>query len=265
MNAQSPLYDQIGQGYDNTRQADPYLASCLQRYLEYASSGLILDVACGTGNYTRTLKQAGFEVVGVDRSLQMLSGAAAKDPEINWILGDVSRLPFDDNAFDAALCTLATHHFGSLENAFREIARVMSQGSFVIFTATPEQMRGYWLNEYFPVAMADSIEQMPNLEDVQSSLASAGFRNIVNHPYEIQPDLQDHFLYSGKLHPERYLDENFRAGISTFSSLANRNEVASGCERLHDDLQSGKLHEVMRSYEQKNGDYLFIVAKKESS
>ena len=41
----------------------------------------LLDMGCGTGNLTVRLKKAGFDAVGLDGSSEMLSMAAAKDPE----------------------------------------------------------------------------------------------------------------------------------------------------------------------------------------
>ena len=116
----------------------------------------------------------------------------------------------------------------------------------MIFTATPEQMKGYWLNEYFPVAMAKSMEQMPEPELVQDSLTAAGFRVTFTEAYEVLPDLQDFFLYSGKHHPEMYLSETVRKGISTFASLAEPVEVISGCARLRADIESGRIDQVMK-------------------
>ena len=76
------------------------------------------------------------------------------------------------------MCTLALHHLDGLIPVFREVRRVMGSGNFVIFTATRQQMRGYWLNEYFPEGMAKSILQMPALDLVQRSLNEAGFTAV---------------------------------------------------------------------------------------
>ena len=228
-------------------------------------SGDVLDVACGTGNYTRAIESSGICISGVDRSQKMLAYAHSKEAGMPWVLGDVADLPFMNSSFSAAICTLATHHFDSLKASFDEVYRVLSSGVFVIFTATPEQMRGYWLNKYFPVAMKDSIEQMPKMSDVEEALLSVGFCEIATEKYEIQPDLADHFLYSGKSHPEWYLDADFRLGISTFSSLAHADEVESGCRRLAEDLEMGVVEDVIDSYKHDLGDYMFVIAKKEST
>ena len=60
------------------------------------------------------------------------------------------------------------------------------------------------------------------------------------------------------------LDERVRLGISTFASLADPEEVTSGCLRLADDIQSCRIDEVRASYESWGGDYLFVIAGSET-
>ena len=123
-------------------------------------------------------------------------------------------------------------------------------------------MRGYWLNEYFPEAMAASIRQMPDLELVEAGLRSAGFGAIRTEPYEVGGDLQDLFLYSGKHRPALYLDPRVRASISTFAALADPLEVERGLDRLSADIRSGRISEVIAAYRRSRGDYLFVVGER---
>lgn len=258
------LYDRIGVGYDTTRRADPGLVSRLLDLLAVPAGSRCLDVACGTGNYTTALAEAGLRMVGVDVSRQMLASAGAKSGAVRWVTGDVTALPFAEGAFDAAVCTLALHHVSQPERAFREIARVLdrSQGvaRLVVFTADPEQMRRYWLTEYFPDAMRQAIQQMPPVAPTLALLHAAGFARVVRVPWSIAPDLQDLFLYAGKYRPALYLDPGVRAGISTFANQADPAEVERGCARLSADLVSGRFTDVLRASEHPEGDYLFLVA-----
>ena len=94
----------------------------------------------------------------------------------------MAALPFADGAFEAAVCTLALHHFSEPERAFREIARVLTMNAgvaqLVVFTADPEQMRRYWLTDYFPDAMAQAIRQMPPIEPVLALLQKDNIRCV---------------------------------------------------------------------------------------
>ncbi len=61
-----------------------------------AKNGVCLDVACGTGIFTRLLKKEGYKVTGVDYSVDMLSIAKQKAIDeklnINYLLGDIRTL-----------------------------------------------------------------------------------------------------------------------------------------------------------------------------
>ncbi|WP_341503696.1 class I SAM-dependent methyltransferase [Gallaecimonas sp. GXIMD4217] len=257
------IYDKIGDGYDITRRADPGILAALISHLAPVSTGKYLDVACGTGNYTAKLGGAGGTWYAVDQSETMLAEARLKAPGLQWRHGDVERLPFQDDCFDGATCTLAIHHFPDLDRAFAEIARVITdQGRFVLFTSTPEQMRGYWLNHYFPDMMARSGEQMPSLERVERALALAGMTIDRVQPFFIEPGLQDFFLYSGKQRPAMYLSEQVRNGISSFRNLCSKHELQGGLARLEADIASGDIRQVMADHENDLGDYCFVLATK---
>ena len=44
--------------------------------------------------------------------------------------------------------------------------------------------------------------------------------------------------------------------------LADPAEVSAGCQRLQADIESGHNGQVVRDYDQVEGDYLFVVAEK---
>ena len=273
----APLYDNIGVHYDATRRPDTYIADRLAHHLlldqpdqwdqsdqpdQSVAGDRFIDIACGTGNYTNVMAGKRGRWNGLDLSAQMLRSARQKSGDISLYLADAVAMPFQDRSFGGALCTMALHHFAALPPVFREAYRVIDRGRFVIFTATSEQMQGYWLNEYFPNAMAKSMSQMPALSLALDALGDAGFRVDHTEQYEVRRDVEDFFLYSGKHHPEAYLSETVRRGISTFSTLADPLEIASGCGRLQGDIASGRIDKIMESYWHDGGDYLFVVSSK---
>lgn len=256
-------YDVIGDNYNQTRKADPYLTSRIIHHLKPIEGGRYLDIGCGTGNYTCALFNAGISVTGIDPSEKMLAEASSKSSDIHWICGRVEAIGIEPNTFNGALAILTIHHWTDLAEGFRELYTVLKKESrLVIFTSTPLQMQGYWLNYYFPEMMKRSCLQMPTLALVEEALLTAGFRLIEKEKYEIRDDLKDMFMYIGKNKPERYLDSTIRNGISTFSDLAEVDEMEKGLEQLTNDITSGKIDKIIRSYRNITGDYLFIKAEK---
>lgn len=256
------LYDRIGKDYDTTRRADPEIVRRLAHHLQRIPGDRVLDVACGTGNYTMALSQLGMRLTGVDVSEEMVTKAREKSTDVHWVTGDVNSLAFDNSSFQGATCVLAIHHFDDLIASFREVHRVLADGGrFVIFTSSPEQMQRYWLNAYFPRAMKLSIDQMPSVEVALECLRHAEFSIVGTESFLVEPDLTDFFLYSGKFQPHMYLNPAVRSGISTFANLASAEEIETGCRKLQNDIDTSRIHLVMNEYASTLGDYMFIVAE----
>ncbi len=256
-------YDKIGIGYNETRKADSYLTARFLYHLDPVKDHLYLDIGCGTGNYTNALSSSGFNFIGIDPSRKMLEKALLRNDAIEWKLGTAECTGLSNESVSGIIASLTIHHWNNLNKAFIELYRVLKPNStIVIFTSTPKQMKGYWLNHYFPKMMNHSIEQMPFYNNVEFALKTAGFSVSKTEKYFIKPDLEDKFLYAGKHNPELYFNAAIRRGISSFSSLSNKEEVANGLLKTKQDVQSGQIKNVMDSYENDQGDYLFIIANK---
>jgi ubiquinone/menaquinone biosynthesis C-methylase UbiE len=254
-------YDRIGKNYNATRKADPYLTSRLLHHLAPQKGKTYLDIGCGTGNYTNAVAQDKYHFIGLDPSTEMLAKARKKNEDIVWMKGKAEQIPLADNSIDGMMASLTLHHWTSLDVGFQELNRVLkSNGKFIVFTATPQQMKGYWLNHYFPKMLADSMIQMPSFESIENNLRKHNFSIIETEKYFMRDDLEDLFLYAGKNNPSLYLDPIVRNGISSFSSLANQKEVEKGLALLQKDITSGKINEIIEHYKNEEGDYLYLIA-----
>lgn len=259
-------YDTIGTGYNSTRKVDPYILEKLHYHLQPKTDKQYLDIGCGTGNYTIAFANKGFEFIGVEPSEKMLNEAKLRNQNIHWLKGTAEKIPIDEKIFDGIISTLTIHHWTDLKKAFIEINRVLSNnGRFVLFTSTPEQMKGYWLNYYFPKMLHSSIAQMPSLLDIQEALKQTDLEIIDIEKYFIKDNLQDCFLYIGKNNPSLYFNEAIRNGISSFSTLANIHEVEQGLSKLRNDIDNNTFEKIKVQYLNELGDYLFITIGKSGS
>jgi ubiquinone/menaquinone biosynthesis C-methylase UbiE len=124
------------------------IASLIQR-----RNGLILDLACGPGNFTRRIARLAPEsiVVGFDLSPQMLERAVrltAKERlrNVYYMRGSALSLPFKPASFDAVTCCGALQLFRDQDQAVGEIARVLkSQGDFVCQTTLGPRRPPFWI------------------------------------------------------------------------------------------------------------------------
>lgn len=263
MNNTSPVYNRIGVGYNNTRKADPYLASRILHHLAPNPNGRYLDIGCGTGNYLRYCSELGYAFIGVDPSDTMLDTARSAYPSGTFVQGTAENIPFDDNYFNGAMAILTLHHWKNRAQGITELHRVLQPDSKIVFLSfTGRQMYGYWLMQYFPEMIKQSADDIPTEDEMKAYLTQAGFADVVSEKYFVRDDLQDLFLYSHKTRPEQYLNPDFRKGISSFAAFANANEVAHGLQQLERDIESGAITQVMKQYENTHGDYMFYSAVK---
>ena len=100
--------------------------------------GDLLDVACGFGRHAVPLAQAGFRVVGVDRSAALLDEARRRADGAAWpklIQADYRELPFPDASFDGALNLYTSlGYLGDEEDTkvLTEVARVLRPGARLV-------------------------------------------------------------------------------------------------------------------------------------
>lgn len=84
----------------------------------------VLDLCTGTGDIARFIDKS-CEVIGVDFSDKMLEIARKKYPWINFIEGDCTNLPFEDNYFDVVTISFGLRNIENYDNALDEIYRVL--------------------------------------------------------------------------------------------------------------------------------------------
>lgn len=89
---------------------------------------LVLDLACGTGDFAEMVRARGARVVAVDYAARMLVRAAERGLGGVLARADALRLPLRSESFDALVCGFALRNFTALAPAFAEMARVVRPG-----------------------------------------------------------------------------------------------------------------------------------------
>ena len=114
----------------------PFTAACLPK----APGSRILDLGCGTGlelGYYYEMVPTAL-VTGIDLAPGMLEALRKKFPEKALILiqGSYFDVPFQENAFDAAVSVESLHHFTKAEKIplYAKLRRALKPGGFFILT-----------------------------------------------------------------------------------------------------------------------------------
>lgn len=143
----------------------------LYNFMKDVPRGSLLDVGCGAGHHSKDLSTLGYDVTGIDLSVNGLKQAQcvskANNQNIGFVIGDVENLPFDDNSFDIVFCSLILHHFPKREKLLKEISRVC-KSYFVTFE----------VNSYHPLSFIRFDIINPTI----------GIRNISKNQRTVSPD-----------------------------------------------------------------------------
>ncbi|MFC7045032.1 class I SAM-dependent methyltransferase [Halobacteriaceae archaeon GCM10025711] len=174
--------DDVRRGYDEL--ADDYL----DRRSDEAPEGLladlveelpddarVLDAGCGAGlPFTERLDWS-FDVVGLDVSRAQLRRARRHVPDASFCEGDMTHLPFADDAFDGVTAFYSVIHVSSEEHpdVFGEFARVLRPGGLALLVVGDVEWEG--TNEDWLDADVTMHWSYPDRETSLARLRDAGF------------------------------------------------------------------------------------------
>lgn len=133
----SRFYDRLMADIDYKARAD-YFTQIFSRYARKPK--IVLDLACGTGSLSTALADAGYDVIGVDRSPGMLSAAAQKAGSTNgsvlFLCQDMCALDLY-GTIDGAICHLdGINHLMSQKTvckAFEQVSLFLNDGGLFLF------------------------------------------------------------------------------------------------------------------------------------
>lgn len=92
----------------------------------------LLDGGCGLGEWTIAYQAKGYHVVGLDISEKTISRLKERFPEQEFVVGDIRKIPFPDNSFDAYFAWGTFEHFEEgLGKCFAEAWRILRPGGYL--------------------------------------------------------------------------------------------------------------------------------------
>jgi ubiquinone/menaquinone biosynthesis C-methylase UbiE len=272
-----PDYNQIAENYDNARP--PIGVNLFLRAFSTSTTPLsdmhVLDVGCGTGNYSLALADHVQSVVGIDRSMGMIALAQEKLPtysgqtSLNFTIGTMTETPFCDATFDGIMVNQALHHLGDEHSdgfpahrkAFCEFARILKpDGVIVISTSSQEQcLHGFWFYHLILEAAQRLQKRFIPLPDLAQLLGNLGFCYVEKQVLKemvLQGD--SYFDPRGPLH------NAWRDGDSAWS-LATKEEFERALSTIRKLDEQGKLEEKLEEWDaarQHIGQVTFVCASR---
>ncbi|TGB04529.1 demethylmenaquinone methyltransferase [Halobacillus salinus] len=171
----------------------------------------VLDVCCGTGDWTMSLADAvGPEgkVIGLDFSVNMLSVGIKKKLQKKWNHvefehGNAMELPYEDNHFDFVTIGFGLRNVPDYQQVLNEMYRVVKPGGKVVCLETSQPTNPFFKSIYYfyfgnvmPLFgkvfaksyqeyswLHESAKDFPDQKQLASMFEKAGFRTVVVKPY----------------------------------------------------------------------------------
>jgi demethylmenaquinone methyltransferase/2-methoxy-6-polyprenyl-1,4-benzoquinol methylase len=206
--AVAAMFDAVARRYDVTNDVISLGQDRYWRRATLAAVGAqhgerVLDLAAGTGTSSEPLADAGVRVVPCDLSFGMLEVGKRRRPDLGFVAGDATALPFADESFDAVTISFGLRNVVDTAGALSELLRVTRPGGRLVVC---EFSRPTWApfrtvyTEYLmralpPVAravskepdayvyLAESIREWPDQHGLGQLIKAAGwgqvaFRNL---------------------------------------------------------------------------------------
>ncbi|MBN2381514.1 class I SAM-dependent methyltransferase [bacterium] len=144
----------------------------------------IVDLGCGTGNFTRKLKQHWRGTFfGLDISMNAVVMGSRFSSEIHMCVGDIEFSCFKDNSVDIVLFSGVLHHFDDFDSCLREGYRMLKPGGYMLSYDPNRHNPFMWLyrapeSPFYSSRGRTVNEHLLTKQQIASSLDRVGFRQI---------------------------------------------------------------------------------------
>jgi demethylmenaquinone methyltransferase/2-methoxy-6-polyprenyl-1,4-benzoquinol methylase len=197
------MFDGVAEKYDLTNavlalRQDRRWRHAVAQALDLHRGEQALDLAAGTGTSSEPFADAGVLTVPCDFSLGMLRVGRRRRPDLAFVAGDATRLPFADGAFDAVTISFGLRNVVDVDTALGEMLRVTRPGGRLVvcefshptwapwrtvyteylMRALPRVARVVSSNPDAYVYLAESIRAWPNQAGLAAKLRRAGWGDV---------------------------------------------------------------------------------------
>lgn len=129
------LFNEIAQYYDKTNNYISFFTHYIIKYLALKElnikpRSMILDVCCGTGDFTQIINKfyPRVNIIGIDFSQNMIKLAKIKNPNGVFAVADCLNLPFKEREFNYVTASFGLRNIENRKQAISEIYRVLDYG-----------------------------------------------------------------------------------------------------------------------------------------
>jgi trans-aconitate methyltransferase len=169
----------------------------LVHLLSPKSGERILDLGCGTGYLTNLIAESGAEVIGIDKSVEMIEKAKAEYSNIDFKILSATDFHFDKK-FDAIFSNAVLHWVLEKEKVINCMYENLKlNGRLVIEMGGKNNVQSImdaikkYLSKYTTIDTSFNIWYYPSLSEYTSLLEAKGFRVTYASHYDRETELKD--------------------------------------------------------------------------
>jgi ubiquinone/menaquinone biosynthesis C-methylase UbiE len=177
-----------------------------------------LDVGCGNGAFTEIIlnKAAPASLSGVDKAEAQIDFARKRPgaDRVDYRMGDAVSLPFDDDAFDAAVMALVIGYLPDRLSALAEMKRVVRPGGTIATYVWDGPHSGHLQQPLIDALKDIGIEFSPmpgdsdrSLGALQTLFETSGLEDVTCHAIEFEQSFADFddFWTAQNAHANRFV------------------------------------------------------------
>lgn len=158
----------------------------------------ILEIGCGTGNFTRELAKTGARIVAVDLSEDLLSLAKKKVfANVEYKAEDAESLSFSESSFDGVVGNSVLHHC-NIKIVLKELKRVLRDDGKVVFSEPNMINPHIFLQKnikFLKQLAGDSPDETAFCRwSLRKVFISSGFSDVIIQPFDFLYPLTPQFL-----------------------------------------------------------------------
>ena len=199
-----------------TSTPNSWVAKITKKYLSIGSR--ILEGGCGQANNVYALHKSGFDVIGLDYASETVKKIQTNAPELSIKLGDVRKLPFDDNYFDGYWSIGVIEHFWKgYDDIALEMERVIRIGGYLFITFPVMSSLRKWRAKNNKFKKFEDYKSEPDgfyqfalsPSSVIQHFNSLGFELIDSQGLDGIKGIKDEILFFNKLFNKIYNSKKF--------------------------------------------------------
>lgn len=198
--------------------------------LDFNKGDKLLDLATGSGYVAIEAHKRGVNVVGLDISPNQIELAKSITPKIDYVIGDMEHLSFNDQSFEYVTINLGLLHSLQPELIINECYRVLKPGGKLLFTvwSEPDTSIGMKILLDAIEAHGDTNVNLPksqpyyrfsNKNEVQSLLQTSGFK------LELFKEIKLLWEFNGDNASDKLFQSFLRGAVRTTALLKKQSKI----------------------------------------